>query len=81
MLILTMSLLTSDCLFLLSLRWAITIGLLLAAIVNESTKDRDNASSWHIPIAVQFAWAGILAIGVSVASCLGICLFLAANRS
>ena len=45
-------------------QWAITIGLLLAAIVNESTKDRGDDSSWHIPIAVQFAWAAILAGGM-----------------
>ena len=48
----------------LQYQWAITIGLLLAAIVNESTKDRGNDSSWHIPIAIQFAWAAILAGGM-----------------
>jgi len=42
---------------------AITIGLLLAAIVNNSTKDRDDTGSYRIPIAVQFAWAIILFIG------------------
>lgn len=42
---------------------AITIGLLLAAIVNNATKDRDDTGSYRIPIAVQFAWALILIIG------------------
>lgn len=45
-------------------QWAITIGLLLAAIVNESTKDKTTDASWHIPIAVQFAWGAILAGGM-----------------
>jgi SP family sugar:H+ symporter-like MFS transporter len=42
---------------------AITIGLLLAAIVDNATKDHDNSGSYRIPIAVQFAWALILFIG------------------
>jgi SP family sugar:H+ symporter-like MFS transporter len=42
---------------------AITIGLLLAAIVNNSTKDRNDTGSYRIPIAVQFAWAIILFAG------------------
>ncbi|KAF2855391.1 general substrate transporter [Plenodomus tracheiphilus IPT5] len=42
---------------------AITIGLLLAAIVNNATKDRDDTGSYRIPIAVQFAWAIILFVG------------------
>ncbi|KDR84447.1 hypothetical protein GALMADRAFT_133742 [Galerina marginata CBS 339.88] len=43
---------------------AITIGALLAAIVLNATKDRQNHSAWRIPIAVQFAWAAILAGGM-----------------
>ncbi|KAH9482118.1 Major facilitator-type transporter ecdD [Psilocybe cubensis] len=43
---------------------AITIGALLAAVVLNATKDRPNHSSWRIPIAVQFAWAAILAGGM-----------------
>ncbi|KAK5188560.1 Plasma membrane low glucose sensor, partial [Cryomyces antarcticus] len=39
---------------------AITIGLLLAAIVDNATKDRNDTGSYRIPIAVQFAWAIIL---------------------
>ncbi|KAJ3515183.1 hypothetical protein NLJ89_g1919 [Agrocybe chaxingu] len=47
-----------------SYQWAITIGLLIAAIVNNSTQNRDNASAYQIPIALQFAWAAILAGGM-----------------
>jgi len=39
---------------------AITIGLLLAAIVDYATKDRQDTGSYRIPVAVQFAWALIL---------------------
>ncbi|KAJ7886168.1 monosaccharide importer [Mycena olivaceomarginata] len=43
---------------------AITIGALLAAIVLNSTKDENSHSAWRTPIAVQFAWAGILGGGM-----------------
>jgi SP family sugar:H+ symporter-like MFS transporter len=42
---------------------AITIGLLLAAVVNNATKDRTDSGSYRIPIAVQFAWSLILLVG------------------
>jgi MFS family permease len=42
---------------------AITIGLFLAAIVNNATKDRNDSGSYRIPIAVQFLWSLILLIG------------------
>ncbi|KAF2662999.1 high affinity glucose transporter RGT2 [Lophiostoma macrostomum CBS 122681] len=42
---------------------AITIGLLLAAIVDNATKNRLDSGSYRIPIAVQFAWSIILYIG------------------
>lgn len=45
---------------------AITIGLLLAAIVNNATKDRMDTGSYRIPVAVQFAWAIILVAGMLV---------------
>lgn len=45
---------------------AITIGLLLAAIVNNSTKNRNDTGSYRIPIAVQFAWAIILFSGMLI---------------
>jgi len=47
-------------------QWCITIGLLLAAIVNNATKDRPDHSSYRIPIAIQFIWAAILACGMTV---------------
>ncbi|KJX99628.1 high affinity glucose transporter RGT2 like protein [Zymoseptoria brevis] len=43
---------------------AITIGLFLAAIVNYSTKDRNDSGSYRIPIAIQFLWALIICIGL-----------------
>jgi sugar porter (SP) family MFS transporter len=43
---------------------AITIGSLLSAIVLNATKNNNNHSAWRIPIAVQFAWAAILAGGM-----------------
>jgi MFS transporter, SP family, sugar:H+ symporter len=45
-------------------QWGITIGLLLAAIFNNATKNRPNHSSYRIPIALQFIWAAILAGGM-----------------
>ncbi|KAK7960879.1 Major facilitator-type transporter ecdD [Apiospora saccharicola] len=45
---------------------AITIGLLLAAIVDYATQDRQDTGSYRIPIAVQFAWAIILIGGMLV---------------
>ncbi|KAE9378134.1 putative glucose transporter rco-3 [Stipitochalara longipes BDJ] len=49
-----------------SYQLAITIGLLLAAIVNNSTKNRNDTGSYRIPIAVQFAWAIILITGMII---------------
>ena len=43
---------------------AITFGLLLAAIVNNATKDRMDTGCYRIPVAVQFAWAIILITGM-----------------
>ena len=45
---------------------AITVGLLLAAIVNNSTKDRMDTGCYRIPVAVQFAWAIILVAGMII---------------
>ena len=42
---------------------AITIGLLLAAIVNNATKARQDSGSYRIPISVQFLWSIILVGG------------------
>ncbi|EAT83601.1 hypothetical protein HBI56_229400 [Parastagonospora nodorum] len=49
-----------------SYQLAITIGLLLAAIVNNATKDHTDSGSYRIPIAVQFLWAIILLIGLFI---------------
>jgi SP family sugar:H+ symporter-like MFS transporter len=38
---------------------------LLAACVNEGTQYRPDASAYRVPIAVQFVWAGVLAIGMA----------------
>jgi SP family sugar:H+ symporter-like MFS transporter len=43
---------------------AITIGLFLAAIVNNSTQNRNDSGSYRIPISIQFLWALILVIGL-----------------
>ncbi|KAH6667922.1 general substrate transporter [Halenospora varia] len=43
---------------------AITIGLLVAAVVDNATKDRKDSGSYRIPIAIQFAWALILGVGL-----------------
>ncbi|KAI4225962.1 MAG: hypothetical protein L6R36_003534 [Xanthoria steineri] len=45
---------------------AITIGLLIAAIVDNATKDRNDTGSYRIPIAVQFAWAIIMVVGMLI---------------
>ncbi|KAK6841036.1 glucose transporter rco-3 [Apiospora arundinis] len=45
---------------------AITIGLLLAAIVDYATANRQDTGSYRIPIAVQFAWAIILIGGMLI---------------
>lgn len=47
-------------------QFAITIGLLLAAIVDNATALRMDTGSYRIPIAVQFAWAIILVGGMCV---------------
>jgi sugar porter (SP) family MFS transporter len=43
---------------------AITIGLFLAAIVNNATANRNDSGSYRIPIAVQFAWSIVLVVGL-----------------
>jgi MFS transporter, SP family, sugar:H+ symporter len=47
-----------------SYQLAITIGLFLAAIVNNGTKDRDDSGSYRIPVGLQFVWALILTGGL-----------------
>ncbi|OCH87378.1 MFS monosaccharide transporter [Obba rivulosa] len=45
-------------------QWAITIGLLIASVINNATKNRPNHSAWRIPTSIQFIWAFILVIGM-----------------
>lgn len=43
---------------------SITIGLFLAAIVNNATKNRNDTGSYRIPVAIQYAYALIIIIGM-----------------
>ncbi|UJR17200.1 hypothetical protein I4U23_004095 [Adineta vaga] len=45
-------------------QWFITIGLLIAAIINNQTKDQMSYVAYRIPIGLQLIWAGILCIGM-----------------
>ncbi|RMZ82236.1 hypothetical protein DV738_g1779, partial [Chaetothyriales sp. CBS 135597] len=45
-------------------QFCITIGLLLASVVVYATKDRKDTGNYRIPIAIQFAWGGILGGGL-----------------
>jgi SP family sugar:H+ symporter-like MFS transporter len=45
---------------------AITIGLFLAACVNYGTKNRQDTGAYRIPLAIQFAWAIILIVGLAI---------------
>lgn len=45
---------------------AITAGLLLAAIVNILTQSLDHHNAFRIPLALQFVWAGILLLGLTL---------------
>ncbi|KAI1369043.1 high-affinity glucose transporter RGT2 [Xylaria arbuscula] len=47
-------------------QWAITIGILLAAVVNNATAGRNDTGSYRIPIALQLAWSLILFFGMLV---------------
>jgi sugar porter (SP) family MFS transporter len=49
-----------------SYQLAITIGLLLASVVNNATQNMQNTGCYRIPVAVQFAWAIILLVGMLV---------------
>lgn len=47
-------------------QFAITIGLLLAAIVSYACEKRTDTGAYRIPIGIQFAWALILATGIAM---------------
>lgn len=43
-------------------QFCITIGLLLAAVVDNATKDRMDSGSYRIPMAIQWIFASILGL-------------------
>ena len=45
-------------------QWAITIGILVASIVNNAFQNRLDSTAYRIPIALQFAWAVVLGAGM-----------------
>ncbi|CAF1249660.1 unnamed protein product [Rotaria sp. Silwood1] len=45
-------------------QWFITIGLLVAAIANNGTKDIQSYACYQIPIGIQLIWAAILSVGM-----------------
>ncbi|KAF4122224.1 Sugar (and other) transporter [Geosmithia morbida] len=45
-------------------QFCVTIGLMLASVVVYATKNRDDTGAYRIPIAVQFPWAIVLAVGL-----------------
>ncbi|GAA6010161.1 hypothetical protein JCM10207_005645 [Rhodosporidiobolus poonsookiae] len=44
----------------------VTLGLLIAAIIVNATKDMTSGAAWQIPIGVQFVWFAILLAGLFV---------------
>lgn len=49
-----------------SYQLCITLGLLLASLVNYATENRNDSGSYRIPLAIQFAWSIILCCGMLV---------------
>ncbi|RKF64218.1 putative glucose transporter rco-3 [Erysiphe neolycopersici] len=49
-----------------SYQFAITVGLLLAAVVDNACKDRTDTGSYRIPVGVQFVWALTLMTGMLI---------------
>lgn len=45
-------------------QFCITIGLLLASVVDNGTKDRMDSSSYRIPMGLQWLFAGVLGVGL-----------------
>lgn len=43
---------------------ATTIGLFIAAVVNQAARNVSGEKSWRVPIAIQIAFAGALALGM-----------------
>ena len=47
-------------------QFAITIGILLAAVINNATENFKDHSSYRIPISIQFVWAFVLGGGMAL---------------
>ncbi|GAA5836437.1 hypothetical protein JCM3766R1_001595 [Sporobolomyces carnicolor] len=47
-------------------QWMITIGLLIAAIVVNGTKNMNSRAAFEIPIGLQFIWGAILIVGLAI---------------
>lgn len=45
-------------------QWSITIGLLISSIADNGTKDNKGASSYLIPICLQFVWGALVLAGL-----------------
>ncbi|OBA19165.1 general substrate transporter [Metschnikowia bicuspidata var. bicuspidata NRRL YB-4993] len=45
-------------------QWAITIGIFLAAVVNQGTQNINSSASYRIPLGIQILWGLILGIGM-----------------
>jgi len=45
-------------------QFCITLGILIASVVNYAVRDRNDSGSYRIPIGIQFAWGLILGTGL-----------------
>ncbi|SCU92785.1 LANO_0E02102g1_1 [Lachancea nothofagi CBS 11611] len=45
-------------------QWAITWGLLVSSAISQGTHNRNDASSYRIPIGLQYLWSCILGLGM-----------------
>ncbi|KAI0540126.1 general substrate transporter [Xylaria digitata] len=46
-------------------QFCITVGLLLASTIDYATQNREDSSSYRIPISIQMVWVLVLSIGLS----------------
>ena len=42
----------------------LNVGAVIAAVVDNATKNRQSHASWRIPISIQFVWAFVIAVGM-----------------
>ncbi|GEQ67221.1 hypothetical protein JCM33374_g885 [Metschnikowia sp. JCM 33374] len=45
-------------------QWAITIGIFLAAVINQGTHKINSSASYRIPLGIQMLWGVILGVGM-----------------